>query len=282
MKALRINERYFALTFLTILVIFIMVFYAEAYTVGVEVGKWAKYSIDFKYVWDSDTEPEPQYLLETQKVEWNNVTVIEVVDSNVTITVVTHFINYTEITSIYQGNIINGVGNLSFKIIAAGIQQGQPIVINPDVTDIPLINKTEWRNYAGASREVNFLYEEFGDVAGGVFYGNGTTYHYYWDKETGFLCELGMVVNEVTSSHKMKSWLKVIMVETNLWEAEKSNILGWLWLGIIIVFLVVSLWFLRSRKKKPRRVLRSSRHISRIYFWRKERSDQTILKFLSS
>lgn len=238
-----------------------MIFPVRPYTVGVQVGNWTKYDIDFEYVWESELVQEFPYLQEVQEREWNDITVKKVAGTIVTIEVTTHLSNSTESTAIYQGDVIRGIGNLSFQIIAAGIQQGERIVTNnPDVPDPPQINKTESRHYAGALRETNFLRLELGSVFQEVWFGNGSIYDYYWDRETGFLCELGIfskefgpVVNELYS-YTLITYLKLTMIETNLWMAGISIGVEWWLVLIAVIVLAASLYLVRTHSRKSRRI----------------------------
>lgn len=251
-----------------IMIVSTMASAAESYYVGVHVGAWAKYDINFQYVWQSQTEAEPPYLLDTNQTKWNNVTITAVSESdyNVTAKVTTHLKNNTERTATYQGDLLTGKGNLSFQVIVAGIQKGDPILIYPNFTgDIPWINETTSTSYAGANRQINFMRVEAGDVKNGEFLGSGIIYDYYWDRETGILCEVGTLAHDETALHNMTSYLTVKMTETNLWEPEPGNNDAIWWIvGFIIVVPAASIIFIGFRRRKKRH------HISRYRSFQKK------------
>jgi len=243
---------------IAIMIVSTMASAAETYYVGVYAGAWAKYDINFQYVWESQTEPEPQYLRDSNQTKWNNVTIAMVSGYTVTTEVTTHLKNNTERTARYQGDILTGVGNLSFQVLVAGIQKGDPILIYPNFTgEIPRINETISTSYAGANRQINFMRVEAGDVKNGEFLGSGVIYDYYWDRKTGILCELGTLTHDETALHNMTSYLTAKMAQTNLWKPETNNDAIWWIVGFTIVVSVASILFLSFRRRRKRH------HISR-------------------
>jgi hypothetical protein len=253
-------EKVFALTFFYILIVSTLIFPAAANSIGVKVGSWAKYDISFEDTWLSE-EQKPSFLLEAEQRNgsWNNVTVRDVSNSNVTFEVVTHAKNGTEFTDTYQGDITSGVGNFTLPLlIDANRSEGETIVDNPDAA---LINKTMPMNFAGANRKVNFIPVIDGDVAWNEtsreyqVVGNGTLRYYYFDKETGILCRFETLTKELNASYGLLIHINIVMMQTNLWVAEPLG--GWEWwlVGAVIIIAPVTLfYFLKTRKKKRRRV----------------------------
>jgi len=251
-------EKVFALTFFYILMVFTLVFPAAANGIGVKVGSWAKYDISFEDTWLSE-EQKPSFLLESEQRDWNNATVKDIDESNVTIEVTTHVKNGTEFIDTYQGNITSGVGNFTFPLlIAANRAVGEYIVDNPDA---PTINKTMSMNFAGANRKVNFVPIVEGDVAfnetSGKYQvvGNGTLLYYHYDKETGVLCQFEALTKELNASYGLLIHINIAMMQTNLWVAEPSG--GWEWwlVGAAVIIVPAALfYFWRTREKKQRRV----------------------------
>jgi hypothetical protein len=254
-------ERVFTLTFFCILIVFALIFPVEAASsVGVRVGRWAKYDISFEDTWLS-AKPKPSYLLEAENIDgaWNNVTVGDVNKSIVTIDVVTHMKNGTKSIATMQCNITSGEGNFTFPVlIAANRTVGENIVDNPDT---PTINNSMFMNFAGANRKVNFIPDIEGDVGwnstAGTYQivGNGTISYFYYDRETGILCRFETLSKELNTSYGLLLHWNIVMAQTNLWVAEPFS--GWEWwlVGAGIIIVPVTLYyFSRTRKKKHRRI----------------------------
>jgi hypothetical protein len=252
-------EKVFALTFFDILIVSTLIFPATANNVGVRVGDWAKYDINFEYTWVSDTEKEPSFLQEAKKRDWNNVTVKDVSGSAVTIEVVTHVNNGTKFTDTYLGDIMSGEGNFTFPmLIAANLLEGEPITNDPEV---PPINKTMSMNFAGANRNVNFI-PIFGGPVGWsseaeryVIQGNGSIRYFHFDQKTGFLCQFELLTKDLNASYVLLTHMIIVMDKTNLWVAEPFSGWGWWLVGAAVIIVPAALFYFSwTRKKKRRRV----------------------------
>jgi len=257
-------KKVFALTFFDILIVSTLIFPATTSSVGVRSGNWAKYNISFDYTWLSE-EPEPSFLQEAKERDWQNVTVTDINGYEVTFEIVTHVKNGTTFTNKYIADILTGETlNLTFPVlVTAGLSEGDPIVATTDTdTEVPSVNKTVIMNYARANRKVNFVpifsgYVTWNETEGRFqIVGNGSIRYFYYDKDTGFLCQFESYTKEGNKSYGLSTYFNLIMAKTNLWVPE--TISGWWWpvLAVIIVVPAVFYYFLRTRKKRYRRFSR--------------------------
>jgi len=204
-------------------------------------------------------QPKPSYLLEAEQRDWNNVTVKDVNESNVTVEVTTHLKNGTKFIDTYQGNLTSGLGNFTFPLlIAANRTVGEYIIDNAEA---PTVNNTMFMNFAGANRKVNFIPDIEGNVGWNdtarryQIWGNGTISYFYYDKETGIICQFELLTKELNASYGLLTYLNIAIAQTNLWVAEPFG--GWAWLlaGAAIIIVPVTLYyFSRIRKKKHLRI----------------------------
>lgn len=255
-------KKVFILTLFYILIVSTLIFPATASILGVQVGDWAKYSIVFEYT-SSAEELMPSYLRDAlqqaKERDWQNVTVKNIKDIDVTFEVVTHVKNGTSLTNTYLVNILTGEGNITFPVlVAANLQEHAPIIDDPDA---PIVNKTSTMNYAGANRKVNFIPIVAGNVGWNieqqryVIEGNGSLRYFYFDKETGFLCQFELLTKGVEASYVLLTRMNIVMRQTNLWVPETFSGWGWWVVGAAIIIVPAMLfYFSRTRKKKRRRV----------------------------
>jgi len=170
---------------------------AEAQTrkVGVKVGDWAKYEVAYNYTTNDPTSPF--YHPEFAYIEHFKTEVLSVSGTNITFRATTYFENGTEVSKVMWIDIsINVIPIPSFfwgaiLFTAANLTAGDTLTPNPS-SDV--VNATLMRTYAGAEREVNFVYrrrtssiiratppkEQSVD--------DSTTYM-FWDRATGVLVE---------------------------------------------------------------------------------------------
>lgn len=256
----RAFEKVFTLMLLDILIVSPLILVVTANDVGVQVGDWAKYDINFEYRWVSQTQEEPSFLQEAKSRDWNNVSVIEVIGSAVRIKVVTRVKNGAEFTDTYFGDITTGEGNYTFPaLVAANRLEGENIADDPDSA---VINKTMTINYAGTNREVNFVPIFDGEVGWSsavrmhVINGNGSIRYFHFDKKTGFLCQFELLSEESNASYSLFIHMNMVMEQTNLWVPDVFS--GWWVVGAVIIIVPVGLfYFSRIRKRKNRKVARS-------------------------
>lgn len=237
---------------LVMLVAFTLGSSATTYTVGVKVGNWAKYKT--YAVWmveptDANVT-QPQQVKDANNTEKIEIEVRETSVTSVTISVTTRFKNATQKVDTYSGDIKIGGGNLSLMIAAAGLSVGDKISEAPMAFQI---NETKSKFYADAWREVNYAYLV-------IPLDNTTTiYEYYWDRATGILCAVSMLLTMETESYK--TWASVIteMTETNIWQPQSPSSMEW---GLIIAAIIIVsgfFVFLRKSGMKRRRKHRAKR-----------------------
>jgi hypothetical protein len=197
---------------------------AKIYTVGVKAGDWAGFGdVSFEYASNMPEHEEPP---PEMNMSWSDMEILDVLDSSITGRSTTIYANGTEQTDVMWGDIATGEGNISVGIIPSNLGAGDEIPANLTwYTEEPLrltINGTVTRSYAGANREVNYV-----NITYPVIYGN-TTYgawnmSFYWDKNTGVICEENMsyaisyTVN--MTYYYMNMSMLWRMTATNMWPA---------------------------------------------------------------
>lgn len=169
--------------------------------VGVKPGDWAGYGVSVEYAanWPGLEQEPPE-----KNVSWVSMEILDVQNNNVTIRGSTLYANRTEETEVFYGDLAIGERDLGVAIIPANLGAGDEIPANrlelffeigPPLqhTFDLVVNGTTTRKYAGANREVNYI--NFSTPAILLF---NATYNitigacdmsYYWDKNTGVLCE---------------------------------------------------------------------------------------------
>lgn len=212
---------------------------AVAQSIGVKEGDWTKYNVEVEiseelqeYIDDDD--------FEVIGWEWHKLEVKSISDETATLEGTIHYINGTEETTTFEdareeGFLIEanqGAGYDEFEVPLSGIFGGL------------YINGTVQRTYANVTREVNYV-----DVS--VTEGlTTTTMKLYWDKKTGFLCEMSILMSfeELEETYDITILLK--MTETNMWKIEPIWTQSW-FLLIIVVFIVciTGVFFVIWRRK---------------------------------
>jgi hypothetical protein len=190
--------------------------------VGVKAGDWVGYG-DVSFETATNITG---YESEEVNLSWLSMEIIDVQDSNVTTRSTVIYENGTEETEVGWGDIATGEGNLSVGIVPSNLTAGNVIPANLTwYTEEPLklsINGTVTRKYAGADREVNYVNITYPIISGNMTYG-GWNMSFYWDKETGFLCEedLSYAVSYTINStlYYMNMSIFDRITATNLWPA---------------------------------------------------------------
>lgn len=203
--------------------------YQASGAVGVKADDWAKYTIDVTL---DLPEGFPAGLYEQlEDVEWAKVDVETVSGNTITGKSVVHYKNGTEDEEPFSGEV--GTSAVMF-IVEANLTEGSS-VLHPFGYQMLTINGTESRNYAGASREVNYVQISISED-------NVTVdLDAYWDKLTGIICEMSMSSSGDYEEESYSMSMAYKMSETNMWEAA-PGFLGldwWVWMVIIGVIVVV-------------------------------------------
>lgn len=202
--------------------------YQASGAVGVKADDWAKYTINVTL--DLPEGFPTTGFEELEDVEWAKVNVETVSGNTITGKSVVHYKNGTEDEEDFSGEV--GTSAVMF-IVEANLTEGDSIPLLFGPTGTLTINGTESRNYAGASREVNYVRISTSED-------NVTVdLDAYWDKLTGVLCEMSMSYSGEDEGESYSMSMK--MTETNVWEAA-PGFLGldwWVWMVIIGVIVVV-------------------------------------------
>jgi hypothetical protein len=202
-------------------------------TAGVEVGDWVKYgSFTASYVTnDPNATEEPLEIKEHNRIDWIENTVADLSGTTVSLNSVTRFENETKSSEIQHVDISTGDSSsdlrATFMFVAADLGEGDS-VYSSDEFSAYKINETISQKYLGGiSRKTNHL-----NVAGGMPVPGDTgedeqvlvvSTDYYWDSETGILCEyLGS--GSLLKGDYTTSWSMAYQIaETNIPWVEHAN-----------------------------------------------------------
>ena len=220
---------------------------AVTYSVGVKVGDWAEY--DFLLDWRSDpAQPEPTDVKQVKQINYTRVEVKQISGTTVTLHETTHFKNESKIINVYVGDIKKGTGNLSFAIVASNLREGDQVSEEPSH---PVINATIFNNYAGVTREVNYASGEMGTQDTG----NWSAVVLYWDKKTGFLCQMGIGSRVFIENYKIESFTKWNMTRTNLWQPVTNPSIAvpeWAGFAVFVIIIICVIYFVFKRRPSKR------------------------------
>ena len=194
--------------------------------VGVQAGDWARYSIDITLPEGDDTNE----FAELADIEWIEGRVDNVSGDVVSGRFILHYANGTEVDESFSDVI--GESELPF-FIEPNLQIGDPVpllIIDEEM----MINGTEAREYAGATRDVNYVRLTMDEM------GISSSIESYWDQATGVLCELGMSISGEILGESLSMSLTFLLTDTNIWTVP-SGLLGveWpIWIVAIAAILV--------------------------------------------
>lgn len=209
---------------------------AIAQSIGVKEGDWAKYNVEVEV-----PEELQEYIDDFEVIdwEWSNLEVKSVSDETATLEGTIHYINGTEETTTFEdareeGFLIEanqGAGYDEFEVPLSGVFRGL------------YINGTVQRTYANISRDVNYIDVSVTEDI------TTTTMKAYWDKQTGFLCEMSILMSFEVLEEKYDISILLKMTKTNMWNIEPIWTQSWflLIIVIIIVGIVVVFFVLRRR-----------------------------------
>lgn len=222
------------LTIITLSSSFVSV--AIAQSIGVKEGDWAKYSVEVEV-----PEELQEYIDDFEVIdwEWSKLEVKSVSDETATLEGTIHYINGTEEIETFEdareeGFLIEanqGAGYDEFEVPLSGVFRGL------------YINGTVQRTYANVTRDINYVdVSVTEDIV-------TTTMKVYWDKQTGFLCEMSILMSFDVLEETYDISILLKMTETNMWKIESIWTQSWflLIIVIIIVGIVVVFFVLRRR-----------------------------------
>jgi hypothetical protein len=222
-----------------------------AVTVGVHVGDWIQYG----NITGSASQKD------FNQTQWLKGTVESITGTSVTLQAVAHYVNGTEKTQIFTGDIATGSGNVSFILIPSGLGKGDSFILNfggsgSSSTRTVTINDTATRSYAGASRTVDLYNSSFSGSYSGVNY--AYKFLAYWDQATGLLVEISFsyVVSGSCGGSCSNDSFGFVATNTSIWGTSAGGVLGsssnlLLYGGIAVIVIVVAAggyWYMRSKK----------------------------------
>lgn len=237
-------------------------------TFGVKAGDWIKYG-DFTASYSSNdpsATQEPSEIVEHKNIGWIRNTVENISGPVATFESLIHFENNdTETKSLEEVNIESGYSSdelrAAFMFVSAGLREGDSIYTSSEF-EIYRINETISREYIrGVSRETNHLY---GSTVMPIDEDQTLllSVDYYWDKETGILCEY-LGGGSLTTENYITSWSQSYqIVDTEIsWVGQNNTLpdmprgywLGVVAIGVIVVSVLLVLFLRRQRRGKRRK-----------------------------
>ena len=228
--------------------------------VGVSEGKTFKYQVAFFWESTDPTDTLPANLVDANATEWFQATISMVTGTTVTISTVQHYRNGSEISGDQLTDVSTGNGN-SVLLYASGLNAGSYLF---PLSSLPwVINSTEPREYAGATRETNYIENKMTDLEDYVY--RYTSLHF--DKQTGILVEA--YFEDVLAETPTETLARTVkLLETNAWTAGSNGngngngntstpwltteMLYVIVIVIVLVVLIVSVLLLKKRKSKAK------------------------------
>jgi hypothetical protein len=207
-----------------------------------ESGSWVKYEV---YAWSNAIETPP-LVIEANNMEWDMFTVDSASNIIVTLNRTTKFkMNETEMKRVYNVNVVTGTGIEIPIIIASNLKEGDYIFYPSQTSISPRINRTSVETFLGKNREINYAFWSDTDPLGET----GTISQFFWDKETGILCEVQMLNSELESEGVRVDtfWkMKIIEKSQNLW--ENTNVTTIFAVAILMIVSIFAIFFLIRKK----------------------------------
>jgi len=243
------------LAFLLFISLVLQSFSSMTYTIGVKEGDWADY--DFFFDWMSTPpQPEPPEAEQEKQVNYTRIIITKIVGTVVTFHKICYFKNGSQELSVHVGDVVKGTGNLSLQIIPSNLDKGDKV---SEASGSPIICETNFEEYAGALREVNFNRTS---IQWGF---NLTIIDLYWDRKTGILCELIILTDTFSENYNFSSLAQWKIIRTNLWEPETSDpLLKWIGIIILSISVIVIITYFsikktivkRYKKKRTKKVVK--------------------------
>jgi hypothetical protein len=125
------------------------------YAAGVVEGQWATYApVNVTYHGTGLHGLAPQNVIDLNKTAMITGTVKQVSSTYVTIQEFTQYKNSTTQTALVYGDLLTGVGNVTFGLVAGGLSRGGHLWAGQYT---PTINQTVSLSFLGVSRAANIL-----------------------------------------------------------------------------------------------------------------------------
>ncbi len=158
---------------------------APTYNPGVTEGQWAIFApVNVTYHGTSQYPPVPQPIKDLNATAQITRTVEQVSSTYVTLESVTQYKDSTILTATRYGDLLTGIGNLTFGLIAGGLMAGDQLWVN---THASKINRTLSLTYLGVPRTVNIYNTTYT-----LSYSPGfavLSQEYVWDQMSGIALE---------------------------------------------------------------------------------------------
>ena len=155
------------------------------YTPGVTAGQWAILTpVNVTYHGTSQYAGVPQVIKDLNATARITGTIQQVSFTDVTLQSVTVYRNSTSQTTSRYGDLLTGVGNLTFGLIAGGLSAGDQLWVNTHTFEI---NWTLPLTYLGVPRFVNIFNTTYS-----IPFGHGfavLSQEYVWDQMSGIALE---------------------------------------------------------------------------------------------
>lgn len=189
---------------------------AVTYTVGVEAGQWATYSV----LGGWDVQPAnasvsmPQAIRDARNTDFINMSVESASLKTATLARTTHFRNGTRTVALISGNVETGAGTLNLTVVSRDLEAGDKVTTASSAFRIV---RSEQKTYASAERAVNYANStEYTSV--------GTSqYEFRWDMATGIMVGMFFVQEDRSSEFAAISSIVITIQKTNIWNPEGSN-----------------------------------------------------------
>lgn len=158
---------------------------APTYTPGVTTGQWATFApVNVTYHGTGPYNSAPQPIKDLNATVQITGTVQQVSSTYVTLQSVTQYKNSTTQTATRYGDLLTGIGNLAFGLLAGGLSAGDRLWVG---TYTPTINWTLPMTYLGVLRSVNIFNTTYTTPFGHGF--AVVSLEYVWDQTSGIALE---------------------------------------------------------------------------------------------
>jgi hypothetical protein len=216
-------------------------------TPGVSSGDTFTYG-NFNFYWYSDdpNATAPAEWADIENAEWFSITVENVVDTNITGSLMVHFNNGTEETEGGWVNVDTGDdANMSMFFISANLNIGDSIYSSGDYSSW-MINETIQRAYDGNMRDTNH-YNMTMEYSMEPYY-MFSSMNFYWDKTTGALVEMSMILNQ-TIEYTTQYSISVELTGSNVWVVPEFGLLQTL---LLLSSLMLAAIAYKLKLQRPR------------------------------
>ena len=189
---------------------------AQPRTVGVSVGEWFMYG-DISVHWSSN-DPNatiPDYLVEFNDTEYATISIVNFVNTNVTVDMTTHYKNGSdEITGGFVDVETGDGDNATMLIISANLNENDTIYTS-GMYSTWRINETITRIYPDSVRETNHLNVTMEYTMPPIY--QYTSLNYYWDRPTGMLVEMSQNLTQQMGENITTASMSIRITDSDVW-----------------------------------------------------------------